>query len=442
MEAPNPIPNEIALSTIDESARVRSDYGDISSLAYSIKEFGLIQPLVITWDENRWKLLAGGRRYKALQKLGRESLIHGKEVLVREELYDSDNIDIQIIRQSIELEENIKRKDMSWPEQIEAKRRLEELLSQRYGERGMGGATRSERAGAPINETGVSIRKLAAVLGESPATVSQDLNLAKALAVLPSLASSETKTAAMRRLDIMIAVSKMKSAAKASGNDPGAYTLYEGHWQTNILKVADKSVDLIFSDLPFGVGLSNMSRHDTGTISYADDRSDIISQLQMLSLEAFRILKDDKYAVFFFGFNYYPELVQTMEAAGFSVNRVPFIWYKHTRTTENPNTRYGNSYDPALVCCKGSPVLIRPGGANILDLSIETQKIQMAQQPVGVPTRFIEDMTAEGAVVLDFTAGTGTTGEAALKLKRFPILFEKDLELCKYIRGRLSAKPN
>jgi DNA modification methylase/ParB-like chromosome segregation protein Spo0J len=442
MEAPSPIPNEIFLTEIDETDRVRTDYGDLEPLSFSIKEFGLIQPLVVTWDENRWRLLAGGRRYRALQKLGRQSLIHGKEVLVREELYDSENIDIQIIRQSIELEENIKRKDMSWPEQIEAKRRLEELLNQRYGSRGMGGATRSEKAGASISETGVSIRKLAAVLGESPATVSQDLNLAKALAVLPALGKNETKTGALRQLDIMIAVSKMKSKAAKSTTSGDSYILYEGIWQNNISKVADATVDLVFSDLPFGVGLSNMSRHATGTIGYSDDRADIISQLQDLAVQAFRVLRNDKFAVFFFGFNYYPELVLAMEAAGFNVNRVPFIWYKHTRTTENPNTRYGNSYDPALVCCKGSPVLIRPGGANILDLSIETQKVQMAQQPIGVPGRFIEDMTAEGAVVLDFTAGTGTTGEAALQSKRFPILFEKDLELCKYIRGRLSAKSN
>jgi ParB-like chromosome segregation protein Spo0J len=214
MEAPNPIPNEIFLAEIDDSGRQRQDYGDLGPLQFSIREFGLIHPLVVTWDDNRWKLLVGGRRLKALQKMGRDKLIHGKEILVREELYNSEDKEVGYLREAIELEENIRRKDITWPEQIKAKERLFKLHSELYGVRGMGGATRAEKAGASVDETGVSVRKLAAILGESPATVSQDLQLASAMKVVPQLAMMENKSTAAARVKTLWAMIQAKTSGQ------------------------------------------------------------------------------------------------------------------------------------------------------------------------------------------------------------------------------------
>lgn len=438
MEAPSPIPNEIFLSEIDESSRVREDYGDLTSLVFSIKEFGLIQPIVVTWDDNRWRLLAGGRRLRALQKLGRQSIIHGKEILVREELYNSEDKNIQYIRQSIELEENLKRKDMTWPEQVEGKRRLLTLMQERFGTRAAGGSTRAEISGSATPEqTGYSLRMLADQLGESAAMTSKDIKLAEMLEFIPQLADVETKTAALRKLETMLAVIEMKNQAKpADAGKP--YKLYRGDVLVNIHELADESVDLICTDLPFGTNISQMSHHEGG-IGYSDSREEVIELINQLMVEAFRILRSNRYAVFFFGFNYYPQLVDILQMAGFQVNKVPFVWYKGTRSTEDPNSRYGNSYDPALVCMKGAAKFIKPGQPNYLQATPLTNKIQVAQQPIEVPSRFITDMTAENAVVADLTAGTGTTGEAALRLKRYPILFEENNQLCDYIVGRLDG---
>lgn len=438
MEAPNPIPQEIMLSEIDEYNRVRADYGELDTLIFSIKEFGLIHPLVVTWDDNRWKLLAGGRRYRALQKLGRDRLIHGKEIIVREELYNSEDVEVQYLRQSIEVEENIKRKDMTWPEQVEGKRRMLELLQKRYGVRGAGGSTKVELSGtANPNQTGFSMRKLASQLGESPTMTSRDIQLADLLDQIPELANVETKTAALRKLDTMVAVVQMKKQAKpAASNKP--YTLYRGDVMSNICNVADDSVDLIYTDLPFGTNIGTMSHH-TGGINYVDTRTKVTDLIDMVIPEAFRILKVNRYAVFFFGFNYYFYLLEELEQEGFTVNPIPFIWLKGTRNTEDPNARYGTCYDPALVAMKGQAKFMRPGQANSLNAIPLVNKVQVAQQPVAVPERFILDMTAENAVVVDLTAGTGTTGEACLKHKRYPILFEENDQLCDYIVGRLDG---
>jgi site-specific DNA-methyltransferase (adenine-specific) len=182
-----------------------------------------------------------------------------------------------------------------------------------------------------------------------------------------------------------------------------------------------------------------MSKHDKGVLSYADSGALLSQTLPRIVQHAFRCLVPHRFAVFFFGFRFYRELVDNLEAAGFTVNPVPVIWYKHTRSTENPNTRYANAYDAALVAMKGSPVLIRPGQTNVVDIPAikPSERMQIAQQPVELVKRFILDTCSIGATVVDFCAGSGTTGVAALELGCRVILFEKDPVMCELIKGRL-----
>ena len=58
---------ELSISAILIEDRHRSDLGDIKSLAESIDDLGLIQPVVITPDN---RLVAGGRRIAAVTSLG------------------------------------------------------------------------------------------------------------------------------------------------------------------------------------------------------------------------------------------------------------------------------------------------------------------------------------------------------------------------------------
>lgn len=63
---------ELKVDEIVVKNRIRQAYNNIESLAESIKEFGLIQPLAIREVDGQSVLLAGGRRLKALQMLGWE----------------------------------------------------------------------------------------------------------------------------------------------------------------------------------------------------------------------------------------------------------------------------------------------------------------------------------------------------------------------------------
>jgi len=62
------------------------------------------------------------------------------------------------------------------------------------------------------------------------------------------------------------------------------------------------------------------------------------------------------------------------------------------------------------------------------------------QKPVALMEYFVRTYTNEGSLVLDFAAGSGTTGVACKNLNRNFILIEKELAYIEVINKRLSAE--
>jgi DNA modification methylase len=130
---------------------------------------------------------------------------------------------------------------------------------------------------------------------------------------------------------------------------------------------------------------------------------------------------------------------------GFSVDITPLIWVKNTVINTSPYTRYGRSYEPILVCRKGEPKLMRFSQRDVVEIqnvitrSTNETKFYHAQKPVALIEKFILDMTPPESTVVDFCAGSGTTGVAAVGLKRRVVLFEKDPSACRIIETRMAS---
>lgn len=106
---------EIKLSDIIFGERFREDLGDLSDLVASFKKEGVITPLAVRDNEDgTCLLLAGGRRYTAALKAGLET------VPVR--CYPN-TINEQEMR-SIELMENVCRKDLDWAEKAKLSKKI------------------------------------------------------------------------------------------------------------------------------------------------------------------------------------------------------------------------------------------------------------------------------------------------------------------------------
>lgn len=89
----------LPIEEIEVGERRREDYGDLAELAASIRKYGMIHPIVLD-AENR--LVAGGRRLAACEILGWAKV----PVRLLGELTEAE-------RREIELEENLRRKDLT-----------------------------------------------------------------------------------------------------------------------------------------------------------------------------------------------------------------------------------------------------------------------------------------------------------------------------------------
>jgi ParB/RepB/Spo0J family partition protein len=188
--------------------RLRKDMGDIPQLALSIKENGLIQPLVLTrMSENdlvHYRLIAGHRRLEALRSLGVTELIHAEHYLLREEL-----IDDVYRRTAIELEENIRRKQMSWSEEVLGKQRLLETYQKIYGAPALGQPSKTVQQG--LKPAGFGVRKLSELLNESAGQTSEDLQMAALVTQIPSLKNEPSREAATRKLRLALMIQAGKA---------------------------------------------------------------------------------------------------------------------------------------------------------------------------------------------------------------------------------------
>lgn len=153
----------------------------LNELASSIKEHGIIQPLIVSQvSENNFQLIAGERRFRAVQKLGFKTV----PVIIRQ-------VD-QLKKLELSLIENIQRKDLGPMERARAYQRL-------------------------INEFNLTQEEVAKKLGKARATVANTLRLLslpmtiqKALEeerlseshakILLSLDSAEAQEAMLRRI--------------------------------------------------------------------------------------------------------------------------------------------------------------------------------------------------------------------------------------------------
>ena len=93
---------EIGVETISVKSNPRTDFGDIEELTASIKEKGVIEPLVVKdLGDGKYELIAGERRLRASKAAGLEK--------VPVSVYSGDDADIE----EVKLIENIQRKDLS-----------------------------------------------------------------------------------------------------------------------------------------------------------------------------------------------------------------------------------------------------------------------------------------------------------------------------------------
>ena len=423
-EAQEPQITMVDLSAIlipADRQRQRVNDGKLAELATSIAQHGLIEPIVLCAVDRvrfpdapercKYQLVAGYRRYLAHAKIKK---------LVIASIMRSDVTD-RLEQEEIELDENLLRENLTYQEEVAAKKRIFEIRKGKYGD---------------------AIRDVADHVGDSKSQFWEDVRLAEAIEVFPELGEAKNKTQAqnklrllMRRADLTQKAEELREKAQVASKDDRhdeiAHKVMLGDCFQIVKGWASGCLQCVITDPPYGINLDigetkKGSPHPT---IYADNTYDIMDLTSLMIKEAFRLLGDNTHAYFFFDIKQYTKVFQMLRDAGFTVEPIPLVWVKPGPGQVNhPDSRWGSGYEACFFCRKGNRALLRQGQSNVLahDPVPANRKVHPVEKPVSLLRQLIEASTAPGETVADFFAGSGSLGEAAIQTGRNFLLCEKD----------------
>jgi site-specific DNA-methyltransferase (adenine-specific) len=266
-------------------------------------------------------------------------------------------------------------------------------------------------------------------------------------------------------------------------------TLYLGDNLAVLKSIPTESVDLIYVDPPFNTGREQQrskettKRNDQGdrvgfkgqryetirskVLSYDDQFVDYWAFLEPRLEEAFRVLKETgtiylhldyreaHYAKVLLDALFGPEcflneIIWAYDYGGKSKSRWPAKHDTILVYVKNPKTYYFDSTavdrEPYMAPGLVTPEKVALGKLptdvwwhTIVSPTGKEKTGYPTQKPIGILRRIIQASSKEGDVVLDFFAGSGTTGVVANELKRTFILVEQNPEAIEVITSRLQG---
>lgn len=341
-----------------------------------------------------FELVAGMHRLSAAQGLGWTEV----------EAVEQSNL-TALQRRGIELEENIRRREMTWQERAKAVVALDELK-------------RREDPNWTLGQT-------AAIAGETAAPrVSEAAKVVKMMTLFPEIAEAKNISQATKWANKK-AKQVLRVQEVASG--PVDYSSIEeriilGDSVEVIKSIPNESFHAIITDPPFGVDYGDRVSGTIGELSeYADGKA-AYRRILTMAPDMYRVLKPDGWLVWFCGISWYEEIKSAFRSSGFTVDEIPIIWDRSGgRTfTSRPDRWFGRGYDIAIHALKGSPVLTRQSTSNIIriDPVATSERELLVERPVGLYADLIQRLTIPGEIVADFFVGSGSCPSAAVSTGR------------------------
>jgi modification methylase len=255
---------------------------------------------------------------------------------------------------------------------------------------------------------------------------------------------------------------------RASNRDLPLDTILPGDCITEMARLPDKSVDLIFADPPYNLQLGgDLFRPEGGRVDAVDDEWDKFESLAAYDNftrdwleQARRILKDDG-TIWVIGsyHNIYRVGALLQDAEFWILNDI--VWRKTNPMPNFRGTRFTNAHETLLWCAKDEkarytfnyramkalnddlqmrsdwsfPICAGPERVKGADGS----KAHPTQKPEALLYRILLACTKPGDVVLDPFFGTGTTGAVARRLGRRWIGIERESAYVKVARERIDS---
>lgn len=383
---------ELPVERIIVKNRYRKDLGELDSLVRSIRQVGVLQP--ITVDPHR-RLIAGERRLRAAIEAG----LHTIPCIIHN---SSDRLDAM----EIELMENICRKDMHWSEIAKLEN---DIFEKRKGE-----------------DPSWTTAKHANLRGISVGTVSHRINIAEAIKNIPELSKLESEHEARKEVQKLIEGAARQIAERkrpphvVKAIERASEHYIVGNAIDAMEDLTANSFDFAEVDPPYGVRLDshrNKPEQSRSMETYQEvDAKAYPAMLRCMVEGVFNALKNDTYAIFWYGFEWHCHLYKALTDTGFRVNPTPAVWIKNLPgAASQPDITLASGYEQFLVARKGLPKLAKPGRGNVFryDVIPAAQKIHPTQKPTDLMQDIIETFCFEGSNILCPFLGSGVTLRAA-----------------------------
>lgn len=385
----------IPLASIDTAGRSRQDYGDLEGLASSLLRLGSIHPIVLSEIELppiknpdgslfgvgaiKYKLIAGGRRMRAMKLAGFDSVYHGA-VLEKNRpgfLFKSEVPEDEL--REAELDENLYRLNQKWQEDVLLISDIHALKIKKEGIGNWG----QEQTGALYGVTKAHVsrslkvaklvrsgdkevlacpnmdavyallikrkedeaikrqqefnkQKIAAggfpTLGGGTDSFLDSFNIegfeakAKPIVVLPSIdglppIESAPIQPAQPSPQITVPLSKMFFCGPSVST-----TLSRSEWILS--SFSDSCVDHIVTDIPYGIDMDNLDLKGQADVAAEHEVEDNVAMMPLFLAEAFRLVRSGGFCVFFYDLDHHEKLQAMATDIGWKVQRWPLIWTK------------------------------------------------------------------------------------------------------------------
>jgi len=420
---------------------------EMQELAYSIESLGLLHAPVMRLVDGNLTLVAGERRFRALKQL----FTLGQSFRYNGEVYTAEAGQIPYVSlgdlspleaEEAELDENLRRVNLTWQEHAAAVQKLHAL---RTAQKAQNLRTQSlpDPLTSVLQQTTHTIADTARELhgrsdGAYQDTVRKEVIVAKHLNSNPAVAKAKSLDEAFKILKREETRTQNVALAQKIGQTLSAdsHTLLNADCLAYMQGLVDlpssRRFDVILSDPPYGMDAQDFGDGGgklSGIEHHYDDSLEswraLMSQFAPLT---YAVTKPEAHAYLFCDLDNFHELKSLMEAAGWYVFRTPLIAHKlGGGRVPLPDRGPRRCYETILYAIKGKkPVTaILP---DVIPCAADDNLGHGAQKPVALFQNLLQRSVRPGDSVFDAFAGTGPILEAAHTLKCHAVACELNPE--------------
>lgn len=458
-------PPTIPFSSVDRSGRARSEYNGIESLAQSIVDNGLIQPLVLVPLTRQgdgfpvtglpselpatFGLDAGGRRSAALELLLSEGswdgILHHATTCLKDPLrpgyiLKGEEYSDELSRLQTEIAENLDRTEMPWRDQVpllvrawklaqtDAHSQSCNILMRDYGA-ALGCGYMDLQAAVKIHEDLIAnpdrYKDVTSIRGAySKLLKVNEVDMTKILA-----------TRTMQNVPRLIPASSSVQIQSEPGQiqevKPSAVIpLTTAFINCDSLEymegLSGPIFDHIVTDPDYAVSRERLEANmDTAAGVYQDNVNSSLLDLYRFIELSFKCIRDQGFLVFWYDLDHHEKIQRHAMSVGFAVQRWPLIWIKSDYLSNAaPAYNFTKNIEYAMVCRKPNAVLSQVQKFSTFNCATGSTTKDFNHpfaKPLDVWKWIYQAISIKGQTTYDPFLGSGSSAVAAAQLGLRPV---------------------